>query len=223
MKIFILEDDLPLLNAVDLNLRLKGFETIKYSDSLEAWNFLETTNEEIDVFLLDINMPHINGLQVLTKIQKIFKNPYIIMISANTDIESMKESYSTGCSDFIKKPFDIDEIILKIDHHFQKDLSDIIEFKNGVSIDTGKRKISFEGIEENLTKKEFLLLELLLEKQDNIVNIEDIEQTVYEGETILPSTLRTLMSRLRKKLQDKDIIQTLSGIGFMISKAQIKD
>jgi DNA-binding response OmpR family regulator len=223
MKIFILEDDLPLLNAVDLNLRLKGFETIKYSDSLVAWNFLETTNEEIDVFLLDINMPHINGLQILTKIQKIFRNPYIIMISANTDIESMKESYSTGCSDFIKKPFDIDEIILKIDHHFQKDLSNIIEFKNGVSIDIGKRKISFEGIEENLTKKEFLLLELLLAKQDNIVNLEDIEQTVYEGETILPSTLRTLMSRLRKKLQDKDIIQTLSGIGFMISKAQIKD
>jgi DNA-binding response OmpR family regulator len=223
MKIFILEDDLPLLNAVDLNLRLKGFKTIKYSDSLEAWNFLETTNEEIDVFLLDINMPHINGLQILTKIQKIFKNPYIIMISANTDIECMKESYSTGCSDFIKKPFDIDEIILKIDHHFQKDLSNIIEFKNGVSLDLKKRKISFEAVEENLTKKEFLLLELLLSKQDNIVNLEDIEQTVYEGETILPSTLRTLMSRLRKKLQDKDIIQTLSGIGFMISKAQIKD
>jgi DNA-binding response OmpR family regulator len=223
MKIFILEDDLPLLNAVDLNLRLKGFETIKYSDSLEAWNFLEITNEKIDVFLLDINMPHINGLQILTKIQMIFENPYIIMISANTDIESMKESYSTGCSDFIKKPFDIDEIILKIDHHFQKDLSNIIEFKNGVSIDIGKRKISFEGIEENLTKKEFLLLELLLEKQDNIVSLEDIEETVYEGETILSSTLRTLMSRLRKKLQNKDIIQTLSGVGFMISKAQIKD
>jgi DNA-binding response OmpR family regulator len=223
MKIFILEDDLPLLNAVDLNLRLKGFETIKYSDSLEAWNFLEITNEKIDVFLLDINMPHINGLQILTKIQMIFESPYIIMISANTDIESMKESYSTGCSDFIKKPFDIDEIILKIDHHFQKDLSDIIEFKNGVSIDIGKRKISFEGIEENLTKKEFLLLELLLAKQDNIVSLEDIEQTVYEGETILSSTLRTLMSRLRKKLQNKDIIQTLSGVGFMISKAQIKD
>jgi DNA-binding response OmpR family regulator len=223
MKIFILEDDLPLLNAVDLNLRLKGFETIKYSDSLEAWNFLEITNEKIDVFLLDINMPHINGLQILTKIQMIFENPYIIMISANTDIESMKESYSTGCSDFIKKPFDIDEIILKIDHHFQKDLSDIIEFKNGITLNLKKRKISFEEVEENLTKKEFLLLELLLSKQDNIVNLEDIEQTVYEGETILPSTLRTLMSRLRKKLQDKDIIQTLSGIGFMISKAQIKD
>jgi DNA-binding response OmpR family regulator len=113
MKIFIVEDDIKLNEAIFITFSSLGYEVTTYSDGKDAF---ENLDDSYDLYMVDINLPNVNGIELVKQIKKINKEANIFIMSADINIETIIKAYDIGCTDYIKKPFDIREIIAKIKH-----------------------------------------------------------------------------------------------------------
>lgn len=195
MKIFLLEDDFALNESIKDMLELEGFIVDSFYDGQSASLSLKNG---YDLFILDIFVPKLNGLLLLEEIKKENPNTIVIIMSANIDINMIKEAYLKGCDDYIKKPFNIQELFFKLSK-FKKD-SDIFRFNAELFFDKQFKKLFYMEEEIELTKNEKNLLSLLIDHHGQNVNYEKIEEFVYEGEYKSLDAIRNLVKRLRKKL-----------------------
>ena len=197
MKILLLEDNIALSKAIKKVLNLNSYKVDCYTDGAKV---VEKIKEKIySLYILDINVPNISGLEILKLLMEINPESKVIIITSNSDLESLKESYSLGCVDFIKKPFYIEELQLKID---KLDIN---------SVDCMLK-------DKNCTKKEYRLLQLLVDNINNTVTYKTIEEEVYKDKLMTMDSLRALIKRLRSKLIDKDLIQNIQNRGYMMSE-----
>ena len=194
MKILLLEDDVFLSDAIKNALEFKGYEVRQFFNGKKALN--ET--DRYDLYILDINVPGISGLNLLKKLSKQHKYLNAMIMSAINDINSIKEAYKYGCIDYLKKPFYLEELQIKIEKILNKDLTSLI-----------KKDVT-------LTKKENKLLELLVQNKESIVTYEMIKNIIYDKKTINIETIRVLVKRLRDKLNNK-MIKNISGAGYKIT------
>lgn len=199
MNIILLEDDIALNKAIKKVLELDHHTVDTYTDGRDL---MESLDQRHDLYILDINVPHVTGLELLDMILLQNDQAKVIMISSNTDIQSLQKAYDIGCVDYLKKPFHIAEIRAKInrlkisrEHLF----SDI--------------KLKIEA--ETLTKKEKRLLTLLLDNITLVVSYNMIDNYVYENKHMSMDALRALVRRLRFKLED-DIIKNIIDEGYSI-------
>jgi DNA-binding response OmpR family regulator len=199
MKILLLEDTTALNKAISKILTQDGHDVLSFTDGNDALNNIDSS---IDLYLLDITVPNINGLELLEDIINYNSTANVIIMSADTSIESIKKAYEIGCIDFLKKPFDIEELRLKVDRLISK-------------IDKLFSTVKFKDSSLKLTKKEKLLLQVLVENKNDIVTIETIEDFVYQDQGMSTDALRSLMKRLRSKLQDESVIKTMPYQGYM--------
>ena len=210
MKIFLLEDDYSLNDTIKETLELNNHKVKTFYDGEVAFNNIAF---EYDLYILDINTPSINGLEILKAIKKANEKSKVIMISANINIRTIKESYFSGCDDYIKKPFDIEELILKIEKFDDKEKHIILDENIYFNSDSKEFFINHKKIE--LTKNEKNLLILLLDNRSKAISHEIIEDYVYKREAKSSSSIRSLVKRLRKKLP-KDMIQNSIDEGYFI-------
>ena len=124
MKIFLLEDDYSLNETIKEMLELNYHEIDSFYDGEVAYNNII---HNYDLFILDINTPSIDGIELLKSIKKLNSQTKVIMISANINIDKIKEAYNYGCDDYLKKPFDIEELILKIEKYNTKEKNIILD------------------------------------------------------------------------------------------------
>lgn len=211
MKIFLLEDDYSLNETIKEMLELNFHEVDTFYDGEIAYNNITTSF--YDLYILDINIPSINGLEILKSIKSISEKIKVIMISANINIETIKESYNYGCDDYLKKPFDVEELILKIEKFEDKEKNIILE--NNVFFNTISKELFINHEKIELTKSEKNLLVLLLENRGKTINCENIEHFVYKSEAKTSNAIRSLVKRLRKKLP-KDMISNSVDEGYFI-------
>lgn len=211
MKIFLLEDNKRLNETIVKKLEFKGYCVESFEDGAEA---MASIDGGYDCFVLDINVPSVNGIKILREIKKSYSDTPIVMISALIEIDTIREAYGLGCEDYIKKPFYIDELEIKIEKLTQSCTSTILLTEN-VEFNMKSGQVTEEGREVKLTKKELLLLRLLCRKKNLPVAAEEILQYVWEGEFASPDTMRMLVMRLRKKLP-KVTIETLIDSGYRI-------
>lgn len=210
MKIFLLEDDFALNDSIKDMLESENFLVDSFYDGQIA---LDNIKEDYDIFILDIFVPNLNGILLLERIKIINKNSIVFIMSANIDISTIKDAYSKGCNDYIKKPFNIQELLFKLEK-FKKNNS-IFKFDNETFFDINLKKFIFNNIEIELTKNEKNLLHLLICNQGRCVNYTLIEDIVYDGEYKSLDAIRSLVKRLRKKLP-KDIIFNNLEEGYFI-------
>ena len=199
MKILLLEDDIALNRAIKKITQLDGHSTTSFFDGQDVYDSLE---DRYDLYILDINVPNIDGLALLNLIYEKNYTSKVIIISANTDINSLSKAYQLGCIDYLKKPFHLEELRIKID----KQRVDAQELLQTISLKD----------EARLTKKEKLFLMLLLTNRDRVVNYVMIEDGVYEGGMMSMDSLRALVRRLRAKLKDI-LIQNVLEEGYTIN------
>lgn len=192
MDILLLEDDIALQNSIKLFLEEKGFFVDGFYDGEDVIDAID--KKSYDLYLLDVNVPNVNGLEMLKLIKNYDNSAKVIMISANNDIETIKQAYSLGSIDYLKKPFYIDELFYKIN---------LLTYK--------KRDV----FTKNLAKKERQLFELLYENMEHIVSYEEIEEKIYKDTVMTQDSLRALVKRLRKKIQDYEI-KNISGVGYLL-------
>ena len=210
MKIFLLEDDYSLNEAIKEIIQLENHIVDNFYDGDVAFNNI---SNDYDLYILDINIPNMNGLEVLKNIKN--KNPKtkVLIISANINIDLIREAYILGCDDYIKKPFDLEELIFKINRYEKK--NKLIYLDKNIAFNLLNKELIIDGGIFELTKNERNFLFLLVENLGKKVSYEQIENFVYQGESKSSNAIRSLIKRVRKKIPKEVIFNSLDE-GYFI-------
>lgn len=221
MNILLIEDDLTLNELITDYLKLNGNSVVSLEDGMNAIDTINKTN--FDLYIIDINIPHINGLEIVKYIrQKDISTP-IIMITASMELENFKTAYKNGCDDYIKKPFYLEELKIRIDKLLSKKSNgnSLIKISDTITYDTEYEELSVRGEVKRLRKKERLLLNILLKNVNKLVTNEVIENYVWENEIKELYPLRQLVNDLRKHFDNGEkFIFAERGMGY---KFEIKN
>ena len=199
MKILLLEDNISLNKAIVKVLQLDKNSVTSYLDGQEVLNNLHI---HYDLYILDINVPHISGLELLDIIYKKDNKASVIIISSNNDVESLQKAYKLGCIDYLNKPFHLEELKIKIDKIKPAK-------ENHLSV------IQLKDKNITLTKNEKAFLSLLLKNKGLVVTYKMIEEYVYEDKSMSMDGLRALVKRVRLKLA-QDIIENVLEEGYIL-------
>ena len=210
MKILLLEDNQKLNETITKRLKMKGYNLLSFTDGARAY---EAVSDGFSCFILDINVPNIDGIKILKKIREYYPTLPVIIISASVELDVIKQAYDLGCNDFLKKPFFIDELEIKIEK-LCKIQNDEICFDENCYFDFKSSVIKMKDKEIRLTKKEKLLMNLFLTKKNQVISYESIESYIWEGNFASLESIRSLIRRLRKVI-DKDYIQTVVDTGYI--------
>lgn len=217
MKILLLEDEYLLRISIEEFLGELGYEVDGFMDGLEAHDAIY--DKAYDLLLLDVNVPSLNGFELLKKLRQDNKKVPTIFLTSLTDIDDLKEGYKRGCCDYIRKPFDLEELELRVSQalaDFLEDNSSLININKDVTYDVKKRKLTLKNEEILLRKTEQDILELLIKYKDVVVSAEMIQDEVW-GEYVEPATIRVQLNNLRKKLPD-GVIQNRRGLGYILER-----
>ena len=219
MKTILIIDDEPvMLDLLSLYLSPLGYRCIKVDSGLKGIKYLEENN--VDLILLDIMMPEMDGWETCKKIRKHWDTP-IIMLTARDAKEDIVKGLKGGADDYISKPFDEEELVARIEAVLrrQKNNHGVIQF-NGLSLDQDAFQLQFKGININLTPKEFGLITLFLTNQNIVFTREHLITSIwgYEVSTedrTIDSHIRNLRKKLRKAgFPAEKYLQTVWGIGY---------
>ncbi|QOW10713.1 response regulator transcription factor [Kaistella flava (ex Peng et al. 2021)] len=224
MKILLLEDDLILSTELAAFLETSDFEVKKVYDG--DLFLQEVQQNSYDIYLLDINVPKINGLEVCEKIREEDQNTPIIMISAYGDLSDKKDAFNRLADDYLVKPFQFEELLMRIQslvrrNNTQDKIVDEIFSIEDLTINKTDQKVFRGGQEIALTVKEFQLLVFLAEAQGRTVSKMQITEHVWEQNfNTNTNTVEVYINFLRKKI-DKDfdvkLIHTRSGYGYYLN------
>lgn len=217
MKILLLEDEYSLRISIEEFLSDIGYDVDGFSDGEDA--FHAVYDKSYDLLLLDINVPTMNGLEMLQKLRQDAQHVPAIFLTSMTDIDALKEGYRRGCCDYIRKPFDLEELELRIEQalaKFSADDSSQISIGCDIHYDMKKSKLTFHEEEIVLRKTEKELLEVLIKNKNAIVSTQMFQDEVW-GEYVEPATIRVQLNNLRKKLPDS-VIQNRRGLGYIIER-----
>ena len=221
-KILYVEDNLSLSFVTSDQLKKRGYQVVSCKDGKEA---LSTFKEQVfDLCVLDIMLPQIDGFELAKKIRQENEHIPIIFLSARSMQEDKIEGLKIGGDDYLTKPFDIDELCLKIEVFLKR--KEISSGQNNIykigdfKLNATEQTLSILGIEKTLTLKESELLSLLAQKQNTIVKREYILVNLWgRNDYFLGRSLDVFISKLRKKLtQDQNIsIENIRGVGFRLN------
>lgn len=217
MKILLLEDEYSLRISIEEFLTDIGYTVDGFSDGLQAHDAIYSKN--YDVLLLDINVPSMNGFEMLKKLREDAILTPAIFLTAMVEMEHLKEGYKRGCCDYIRKPFDLEELELRIDQAIlsvSEDVDSLINLGLNVFYDTKTLKLTFDEHEILLRKIEQDILELLLKNKNIVVSLEVLQFEIWGG-YVEPTTIRVQLNNLRKKLPH-NIIQNRRGLGYIIER-----
>lgn len=213
MKVLVLEDNQRLLNVIKNALEKESYSVDTFIDGDDA---LEALDNGYNCFILDINVPNIDGISLLELLRINHKDTPVIIISSNHDFEKIQKSYDLGCDDYIKKPFFILELVQKV-KKLCKIQKKFLEFDTSYKYDFINHILYENGKELELTKKEILFLELFSKNLHHVASYEEIEEYVWEGEDTNLVNIRAMIKRLRKKIPYESIV-IVKGMGYSLSK-----
>lgn len=217
MRVLIIEDDNQLNLALNEFFKIKTFDTVCVYDGLNAIDQIDSSF--FDLYIIDINIPDINGLDVLKYIRKIDLHTPIIIITASLEIENFSDAFELGCSEYIKKPFHLKELDIRVNNLLSLHTNvEIIKFNDDLYYDEIREKCFYKDEPIILRNKEKRFCALLIKHVDTVVSNEMIYHYVWEGEIKESYPLRQLLVELRKKLPG-NIIQTKFREGYMIESA----
>lgn len=218
-RILIVEDEVKIREELKTFLENNGYEILTIN------NFENTLDQikklDIDLILMDINIPGINGMHLCREIRKTSKIPIIIVTSRDTEMDELL-CMNYGADDFITKPYNMQILLAHIEAVLKRskpEISHILEYK-GMKINLSKGTIDYDNQTVILTKNEIQIFSYLLERRGTVVTRDELMNYLWDTETFIDdNTLTVNMARLRKKLEDlgfKDVIETRRGWGYII-------
>ncbi len=218
-KILLLEDDLTLSDTVVEFLQGHEFEVITAYDGEEASELIY--EQQFDLFLLDVNVPLLNGFELLKqKRDDGVKTPAIYITSLNS-IDSLEDGYKSGCDDYIRKPFVLKELLFRVENILKRgffhETSPRVKIDENIEYDTESNLLFVDSKQVQLNTKTSLLLKLFLQNQEEVVSHESIYDTLRSyGETPSENALRTYIKDLRKII-GKEKIVSIKKLGYRFS------
>jgi len=216
MKILVVDDESRMRKLVRDFLVKDGYDVVEAEDGEKALDIFESHND-IDLIILDVMMPGLDGIQVCKKIRKTSKVP-VIMLTAKTGEEDELMGFDSGADEYISKPFSPKilvarvQAILKRTNPFE---GSVIE-KYGISVDKSAHIVTVDGSQVELSFKEFELLTYFMENEGVALSREKILNNVWNYDYFGDArTIDTHVKKLRSKLGSKgDTIKTIWGLGY---------
>lgn len=217
-RILIVEDEEKLARFVELELSYEGYEIQKATDGRTGLELAESGN--FDLILLDVMLPGLNGLEVLRRLRRSTLVP-VILLTARDAVVDKVTGLDGGADDYVTKPFAIEELLARIRVTLRKNRPESAATKIGrLSLDPQKYIARMDNTELSLTKREFDLLQLLMENKGIVLTRDVLLQRVwgydYQGET---NTVDVYIRFLRQKIDETfnvKYIHTVRGVGYVL-------
>jgi len=218
MKILLLEDDLILSEVITEHLEYYNYDVTPIYNGIDAENLL--FEEKFDLLLLDVNVPLLNGFELLKSLRDTGNNTPTIFITSLNSSQNLLEGFELGADDYLKKPFEMVELKARIDNikrHFKIDDDRILRIKENVSYEFDRQIILLDGKKIQLSKKEGEFLAYFLHNRGKLLSADELMVNVWSYDTAPSSaTLRTYIKNLRKVLGE-DVITTIRGVGYVFN------
>lgn len=213
-KILLLEDDEILYETLIELLEAEGFDVVHVKDGQEALD--ATFVSQFDLMLLDVNVPFINGFELLKELRESGNATPAIFLTALTDISSLSRGFEIGADDYIKKPFDFDELLVRIRALLKKQYNGTKAEIGDFVFDIEKEELYRNGKFIKLTPYETTITKILLKNRGNTISKYELLDLLNEGEEMSEGALRVHINSLRKIGLP---IITIRGVGYRFEKA----
>lgn len=226
--ILVVEDEPGILETVQIYLIQKGFNVLTANNGVQGMYYIE--NNAIDLVCLDIMMPQMDGLTMLTRVREVHDIP-VIIISAKTQETDKVMGLDLGADDYISKPFDLSELVARINANLRR-YSQISNLKKSVTIsddlyrvgdielDDSLMQVLVRGEEVRLTPKEYQILLMLIKNPGRIFSAEMIYEGVWEERAINTETIMVHIRNLREKIEinpkKPEYIKVVWGLGYKL-------
>lgn len=202
MRLLIVEDEKQLCDTVAKSLYNSGYEVDACYDGNEALDFI--LGEGYDLVVLDLNLPGMDGMDILRELRKHNNETKVLILSARSQIADKVEGLDAGANDYMEKPFHLEELEARIRSLTRRSFvqNDILLSLGDISFDTKQREASVRGEKISLTRKESGILEYLLLNQGRPISQEELISHVWDANAdCFSGSIRVHMSSLRKKLK----------------------
>ena len=212
MKILLLEDDVILQDIIEEFLLETGYEVESFYDGEKALDAIGAKN--YDMLLLDVNVPNIDGFEILSYLRDIGNTTPAIYITSLASIDDLKKGFDLGADDYLRKPFDLEELKVRIErivkvHRLQEE----IEF-DGLKFIPKAHQLIMEDKVINMRQKEAQVLEYFVRNTGKIISCDEIIENVWEDESVpTHATIRTYIKNLRKMFI-KEYFDNIKGEGY---------
>ncbi len=213
MKILVLEDDDFICKQIKTYFELNDHIVDVFNDGESLLD--EAILEHYDIFLFDINTPKKNGIETLQYIRENGINTPAIFLTAMSDMEFVKKGYAVGCNDYVRKPFNLEEVELRVMQLTLKNVKAIVEITQNYKFDLSKMQLLYQDNQININQKEKDILYILLKNKGETVEPNIIKDYVWEELNVCDNTLRTQIKKLRTKLKENFIVN-IRNIGYII-------
>lgn len=227
MNILICDDDKEIVDAIEIYLKNEGYDIYKAHDGIEALDIVR--REDINLIIMDIMMPKLDGMRATMKIREE-KNIPIIMLSAKSEDYDKITGLNVGADDYVTKPFNPLELIARVKSQLRRYVSlGSMEKKTGVYksgglvVDDEAKTVTVDGEQVPVTPIEFGILKLLTENAGKVFSMSQIYETVWNEPSFNPeNTVAVHVRRIREKIEidpkDPRYLKVVWGIGYKIEK-----
>ena len=215
MRIILLEDELILKESIEEYLTLKRYNVDSFDNSDDAFDAVFRAN--YDLLLLDVNVPgEWNGFSLRKELLKEGKNIPTIFVTSMSSSDDMLQGYANGCCDYVKKPFDLIELLLRVQHALKancfKTDKDFIQLCEDYAYNVISYELTCNSEKVPLSKTEKEILNLFIVHRNQIVSLETLYEEIWEN-NIEAANARVQINNLRRKLP-KDLIKNVYGLGY---------
>lgn len=218
MRILVVEDDEMVGEGICKWLTKEGHTVDWLQDGLAAKQALQT--EIFDIIVLDIGLPKMNGLELLSHLRSRGLTIPVLLLTANDTIDDRVQGLDSGADDYLTKPYELEELSARMRalyRRFSLRAEPLIKYK-GIGLDPASHSVRLGDEEINLSRREFALLHTLLANVGRVLSREHLTQTLYGwGDDVDSNALEVHIHNLRKKFGSA-FIRTIRGVGYMIEK-----
>lgn len=212
MKILLLEDDIILQEIIEEFLVENGYVVDSYFDGEKA---LDAIGEKsYDMLLLDVNVPSIDGFEILKYLREIGNTTPVIYITSLSGVNNLKKGFELGADDYLRKPFELEELHIRIKHIIKLYcLQEEIEF-DSMKFIPKTHQIFIGNITVDIRQKESQVLEYLIRNKGKVISCDELIENIWSDDSIPAyATIRTYIKNLRK-IFAKDYIENIKGEGY---------
>lgn len=225
MRILVVEDEQDLCDIISEGLELDGYAVDKCYNGSAAYELICV--ERYDLVVLDLNLPGMDGMEVLRKVREQDRDVKILILSARSTVIDKVTGLDGGANDYLAKPFDFQELEARIRNLLRRSFtqSETILKWGTITLDTSARTAAVCGESLELTKKELAVLEYFLHHPGKVISQEELMEHVWDMEAdSFSNAVRVHIASLRKKLRsalNEDIILTKIGEGYYLKKPEV--
>ena len=218
-NILLVDDEKKITEVVKAYLDKEGYNTFVAYDGNEALNLF--SNNEFDLVILDRMLPDISGEDICKKIRKT-SLVHIIMLTAKTEDEDKIDGFNLGCDDYVCKPFNVKELVLRIKAVFRKiKKEEVIKINDEIEINTSSHEVKIRNQDISLTNTEYKLLLLFVNNKKKIFTREELLELITDDyydkfDRIIDAHIKNLRQKIEEDTKKPKIIQTVYGVGYRL-------